>query len=65
MTGIGLSGEERHAISERYEQERVDEGNVINRIVADTFSQFNWGEVHQATEDANSGIISIWGSKRR
>ena len=65
MTGIGLSGKERHATSERYEQEQVDVENVINRIVADTFSQFNWGEVHQATEDADSGIISIWGRNRR
>ena len=61
MTGIGLSEYERSENSQQYEQEQDYVGEAINQIVGDTLSRFNWGEVHQATEDSDSGIVSIWG----
>ena len=60
MTGIGLSGQERRQVSERYESEQADVVRGANQIVSDTVSQFNWEEVHedvrQATEDLDRDI---------
>ena len=65
MTGISLSGEERRETSQEYEQEQDYVGKAVNQVVADTLSQFRWGEVHQATEDTDSGIFSIWDDNQR
>ena len=56
MTGIGLSGDERREVSERYEREQVDVFKEANRIVADTASQFDWEEVHQDVKKATDDL---------